>query len=281
MSIGANVFSIGEMSKLHKMSIKTLRYYDEIGLFKPSMVNEQSRYRYYTIEQFERLNTINYLKSLGVPLKDIKEHLEDSSIDRFMKLLEEQQELTSRKMTELEMIMNRFNERLEELTFYKKFERVDEPFIRMYPERQVIRLKKNIQGIHQLELAIRNIENEYMSSTVAIIGKVGVTVALEDVLDGKCHAYNSVFIIPDEDVNTKIINSFPEGEYALIYYRGMDHMDSPRYYEMLLTYIKEQGYEVIGDAMERVIIDQYISVDSGEHLTEIQLPVRKIINRNS
>lgn len=275
MSMGANVFSIGEMSKLHNMSIKTLRYYDEIGLFKPSMVNQKSRYRYYTIEQFERLNTINYLKTLGVPLKDIKEHLEDSSIDRFMKLLEEQQELTRRRMTQLEMIMNRFNERLEELTFYKKFIRIDEPFIRTYPERQVIRLKKNIQGMHQMELAIRNIENEYMSSTIAIIGKVGVTVAKEDVLKGKYHSYNSIFIIPDEDANTKMINSFPEGEYAMVYYRGNNHVDSPRYYKMLLTYIQEQGYEVLGDAMERVIIDQYISVDPKEHLTEIQLPIGK------
>ncbi|MDN4764790.1 MerR family DNA-binding transcriptional regulator [Clostridioides difficile] len=37
------------MSKLHKISIQTLRYYDQIGLFKPVHVDQESNYRYYKI----------------------------------------------------------------------------------------------------------------------------------------------------------------------------------------------------------------------------------------
>ncbi|MBP2664195.1 MAG: MerR: Hg(II)-responsive transcriptional regulator [Firmicutes bacterium] len=65
-----NRFSIGEMSKLHNVPVKTLRYYDDIGLFKPTKVDESSKYRYYSIEQFEQLNTITYLKFSGLPLKE-------------------------------------------------------------------------------------------------------------------------------------------------------------------------------------------------------------------
>jgi len=54
-----NRFSIGEMSILHNVPVKTLRYYDEIGLFKPIEVDSNNRYRYYSTEQFEQLNTIN------------------------------------------------------------------------------------------------------------------------------------------------------------------------------------------------------------------------------
>ena len=56
-----NRFSIGEMSKLHNTTIKTLRYYDEIGLLEPIQIDENNGYRYYSTEQFEQLNIINYL----------------------------------------------------------------------------------------------------------------------------------------------------------------------------------------------------------------------------
>jgi len=85
-----NKFTIGEISKLHNIPVKTLRYYDEIGLFKPIEINEKTGYRYYSIEQFEHLNTINYLKYLGIPLKEIKEHLDRRNIDLFLDLLKKQ-----------------------------------------------------------------------------------------------------------------------------------------------------------------------------------------------
>ncbi len=102
-----NRFSIGEMSKLHNIPVKTLRYYDEIGLFKPMKVDEHNGYRYYATEQFEQLNTINYLKFLGISLKDIKDQLENRDIDGFLHLMKKQQEITEMKIRELELIKSR------------------------------------------------------------------------------------------------------------------------------------------------------------------------------
>ena len=65
-------FSIGEVSKLFDINKKTLRYYDEIDLFKPSFVNKENKYRYYTLDQFQYLETIKYLKELGLSLEKIK-----------------------------------------------------------------------------------------------------------------------------------------------------------------------------------------------------------------
>ena len=49
---------IGEFSKLAKVSIKTLRYYDKIGLLKPAMIDSATQYRYYTVEQLETIRLI-------------------------------------------------------------------------------------------------------------------------------------------------------------------------------------------------------------------------------
>ena len=57
------MFTIGTFSKLAKTNIRTLRFYDEIGLFKPSRV-EDNGYRYYSMEDFNKLVRILELREL-------------------------------------------------------------------------------------------------------------------------------------------------------------------------------------------------------------------------
>ena len=66
------MLSIGEFSKICKVSTKTLRYYDEIGLIKPSKINQENGYRYYSIEQLETMLFINRLKQYRFSLEEIK-----------------------------------------------------------------------------------------------------------------------------------------------------------------------------------------------------------------
>lgn len=60
-----DLFTIGEMHKLFAVPVRTLRFYDEIGLLRPERVDPRTGYRYYSAGQFERLNTIKYLRALG------------------------------------------------------------------------------------------------------------------------------------------------------------------------------------------------------------------------
>lgn len=66
-----NLFTIGEMAELFGINIRTLRYYDGIGILRPETTDPETGYRYYSTRQFERLNTIKYLRALGVSLKKI------------------------------------------------------------------------------------------------------------------------------------------------------------------------------------------------------------------
>jgi DNA-binding transcriptional MerR regulator len=70
------VLKIGEFSSLAQVSIKTLRYYDEVGLLKPARVDRESSYRYYSASQLPRLHRILALKDLGFPLDRIAEVLD-------------------------------------------------------------------------------------------------------------------------------------------------------------------------------------------------------------
>lgn len=65
------MFSIGDFSRLARVSGRLLRYYDEIGLLKPAHVDTFTGYRHYSAAQLPRLNRILVLKDLGFSLEEI------------------------------------------------------------------------------------------------------------------------------------------------------------------------------------------------------------------
>jgi DNA-binding transcriptional MerR regulator len=65
------MFRIGDFSRLARVSCRLLRYYDEIGLLKPSATDSASGYRFYSAEQLGALNRILVLRDLGFSLDEI------------------------------------------------------------------------------------------------------------------------------------------------------------------------------------------------------------------
>jgi len=68
---------IGDFSKLSRVSVKTLRFYDEMGLLKPVEVDRFTGYRYYEFDQLPRLYRVLALKDLGFSLEEIGHLLEE------------------------------------------------------------------------------------------------------------------------------------------------------------------------------------------------------------
>ncbi|MGN0220624.1 MAG: MerR family transcriptional regulator [Prevotella sp.] len=66
---------IGEFSQLMQVTVKTLHHYEQKGLLLPSEVDEWTGYRYYALEQMQRLNTIRALQRMGFTLEEIGEIL--------------------------------------------------------------------------------------------------------------------------------------------------------------------------------------------------------------
>ena len=68
----ASLYRIGEFARLGGLTPKTLRFYDQIGLFRPASVHPLTRYRLYEARQLEELASIVALKTLGVPLASLR-----------------------------------------------------------------------------------------------------------------------------------------------------------------------------------------------------------------
>lgn len=89
---GDRMLKIGDFSKVGKVSIRMLRHYDQIGIFKPAQIDEQTGYRSYSIDQLPRLNRIKFLKDLGFSLQEVMELVDEQiSIDEMKRMLQKKQ----------------------------------------------------------------------------------------------------------------------------------------------------------------------------------------------
>jgi DNA-binding transcriptional MerR regulator len=71
------MFRIGEFAQIAQVSSRQLRFYDQLGLLQPAHTDAQTGYRYYSIKQLPRLNSILALKDLGLSLEQIGPLLKD------------------------------------------------------------------------------------------------------------------------------------------------------------------------------------------------------------
>ena len=94
-------YRIGIFAQMNRVTIKTLRHYDEIGLLKPEYVDETNGYRYYTSRQLPHLHQIIALKEIGLSLEEIYEILHGGNEQLYLQkkknqLLKEISQMTNR-----------------------------------------------------------------------------------------------------------------------------------------------------------------------------------------
>ena len=71
------MLKIGDFSALSRVSIKTLRYYDQTGLLPPAHIDASTGYRYYSARQLSQLHRILALKDFGFTLEQIAQALDE------------------------------------------------------------------------------------------------------------------------------------------------------------------------------------------------------------
>ncbi|GAA0741902.1 MerR family transcriptional regulator [Clostridium oceanicum] len=112
------MLSIGEFSKICQVSTKTLRYYAEIGLINPEKINRENGYRYYSINQLERMLFINRLKSYEISLEEIKAILQsekDQFEEKLILLLNKKRWEIQEKLTAYDRMVKQLGNDMENL----------------------------------------------------------------------------------------------------------------------------------------------------------------------
>ena len=95
--------SIGQMARINNISVPTLRFYDSIGILQPCYTDPQTRYRYYDVRQNARLDMIQYMKELGMELKEIEEVLASEDLRKIEAVLIRKREQTIHQIEQMKI----------------------------------------------------------------------------------------------------------------------------------------------------------------------------------
>lgn len=95
--------TVKEISELTGISVRTLHYYDEIGLFSPTEKSEAG-YRLYDDEALEKLQQILFFRELDIPLKEIRAMIENPALDR-NQILQMQRKMLATKKERMERLI--------------------------------------------------------------------------------------------------------------------------------------------------------------------------------
>lgn len=109
------MIKIGDFSKLAQVSVKALRYYDKLGLLKPTWIDRYNGYRYYALTQLPHINRILALKELGLSLEQIQqlliEDLSSAELRGMLRMREaEVAQLIEQEQTQLTQIQARLQQ---------------------------------------------------------------------------------------------------------------------------------------------------------------------------
>lgn len=268
------LFQIGDIAKLFHLSVSSLRHYEKIGLVKPERIDPETGYRYYSVRQFNALNTIRYLRVLDMPLEEIAEFLQNRDVDKIEEKLLRQKETVIRKQQELRLIERKIDHRLRQFhdALHSELEAIR---IQAFPPQRLVIQQNtlNIKSFFDMESPLCPLA-EAQSEPVIFIGKVGLGISTEHLETEQFGSYDYVFLLLDEeDTYAGPVEGLPAENCAVIRFCGY-HDDSPSYYRRLLDFIRQEKLEISGFSREITMIDYGVTDDRSKFFTEIRIPVK-------
>lgn len=267
------LFQIGDVARMFHLSVGSLRHYEKAGLLQPEYIDKKTGYRYYSIRQFECLNTIRYLRVLDLPLTQIADFLKNKDIDKIREMLRRQREAVICKQKDLQIIERKIDNRLRQLedALSSEFNVVK---LIQTEARRIAWIRNNlcINSYLDLETSIRQLE-EQQQDAVAFLGKVGVGIAKDKLLKKQYGSYDMVFLLLDEeDFYEGTVAEFPKETCVSIRFCG-SHNEAPIYYRKLDDFIAKHKLKITSFSREITMIDYGITNDTSRFVTEIQIPV--------
>lgn len=267
------MLSIGEFSEISKVTTKTLRYYDKIGLLEPSFINEETGYRYYKVEQLETILFINRLKDYTFSLDEIFEILQSPKDNRDLQSkIYAKRELIQENIYKYNLIINQLDKDIEnlergiEIMAYldeipvKIFETKD---INIYSVRKKINIEKDYKGIR--EGIFHKIVEERLSPTGA-----PMTIFHDEEFDPENYDMELAIPVKENYKGTRVLMG---GLCAMVTLKG-PFTELPSAYAKINEWIEKEGYELAGSPYEIYVTDPTTTAPD-EFITEVYCPIKK------
>jgi DNA-binding transcriptional MerR regulator len=281
------MIKIGDLSKLSYISVKTLRFYDEIGLLKPAQVDSMTGYRYYSVSQLARLQRILALKDLGLSLQQITMLLNgDLPADQMVGMLRRRQVELFQEINKNRAMLARIETRLRQFEQENTMSEIDVT-IKSIPALWVASVRGTVPTYpeqdplwDQLMMAMRISNIEPLEPCFCIDH--------DPEYKDRDHDLEVCFFVSDavvkrvqEDLVIEppaVIRQLPAVETMASLIHHGPFLTLPNAYQDMLHWLGENGYRICGPNREIYIQagEGKVRQDDPSYITEIQFPVEKM-----
>ncbi len=270
------MFKIGDFSKISGVTPRMLKYYEEVELLMPSVIDESNGYRYYDEDQLAVIAKIKMLQSIGFSSKEMKSMINDEiPLEMFS---DKKKEISDNIKQEEELIrsIEFFENAFTNLPFTQYYTVV----IRSLPSQTVITKRDVFHSISDIEKAtfamMREGEAKKYKFTEPIYGIVEYNDAEYREEDMDCMI---TLPIDREGKPSSMFNTEVEKAYdkvACILHKG-SYKFLPYAYIFAYDWIATNGFRAVAPAREKYIAGFWNKPDNtSDYITELEIPVEKI-----
>jgi len=273
------MFKIGDFSRLSLVSVKALRYYDELGLLKPARVDESTGYRYYSANQLARLNRILAKKDMGLSLEQIALLLDkEPTPDQIRGMLRLKQVELQQQLVEGQARLARIEAWLDAFEQEVTMPAYDVILKKVAPI-QVAQIRGVAPGMDQIGPTLDRLFDQlmaYISQHGATVVGPGITVYYDaevhdrDVQVGACLPFAGPL---NDGEQVKVIELPAIETMASVVHQG-SFSTLPQAYKAIMTWIEANDYR-INDPSRELNLAFERGGDQSKFVTEVQFPVEK------
>ncbi|WP_035293945.1 MerR family transcriptional regulator [Clostridium sp. KNHs214] len=270
------LYSIGKVEEICKITKKALRYYDKMGILSPDKVADESGYRYYSKKNLLSVPVIKYYKQSGFKLEEMRVFLEGTTYDfidkSFRKKIDELKELESEINLKKRSVKDWHDLIVEAQMVIEN--NVCDVAIKYIDNRRLIFLDQDFN--YDYMDSIINIEfNNYIDSIHnAITGPVIICFpSFEDKINGKC---SGMKIMQETILKCKEEESVQFGGWmaAACYHIGA-HETINETYKKIQDWTKKHGYICSEESYERYVTDYWTTKNIDKFVTEILIRIKR------
>lgn len=272
------LLTVGQMAGLNHVSEQTLRLYDRLGLLSPNKRGDNG-YRYYDIKQSAELDIIQYMKSLGISLKEIKRQLEEKDLGRIEAALREKQRQTEEEIRQLKCQRRALERTVESFARYRAAPPDGTLQMEYIGPRQMYVKDTGINvydhDVEAYESMLRDLQDSLVKNKLPQIYfcNAGTILRREDFINARFSATEVFVFVDREFVPETLITTIPAGNYACMY--CSDFYREKEYIARLRDYIRQNECEVCGDYLCESIADIPVSEPDARGLfLRLQVPVK-------
>lgn len=269
------MMKIGDFSKMGRTTVKTLRYYDAIGLLRPKQVDQETGYRLYTTDQLMQLDQIRQWRQMGLTVDDILRIRQGAA----------EAEVLEERRTELRCDLKQIQGQLL---------RLDSALSCGTKEKKMLKIHAVVKHIPECIVMAQKLTIPDYSKLLHDIPTMGQKVG-EKYPDLKCSTPDYCFVkeldgeYREKDIHVEICQAVEElrPDFDDIVFRKEPAVEAVcalmkgsydqfgQVYAALIQWCEDNHAEIIDDPRESYIDGIWNKEREEDWLTEVQIPIRR------